>query len=190
MDNYFEKIESSVKYIDMYYWWNLWNAYSIVREMCYQKLSKLPQAFFQNVSYWTICYMAEDSISELFHNACYTFVELAKKSEGQSLELTLSYVMRMYAHDCRIAVKALLIDVLRKFLTTAVEDLMMKPILAAVEPLQATIAAIPVPGLSTLIDLTEMSTEVVERIVHGALVALVDNGFMTTMERAFVAIKI
>jgi len=185
-----EKLESSVKYIDNYYWWNLWNAFSIIRDLCYQKLSKLPSVFFQNISYWTICYMAEDAISELFHNACYTFVELVKKSEGDSIEASLSSVMRMYAHDCRLAVKNLLVDVLRKFLSTAVQDLMMKPILAAVDPLQEAIAAIPVPGLATLIDLKQMSTECVERIVHEALLALVENGFMASMEKSFASIKI
>ena len=107
---------------------------------------------------------------ELFHNACYTFQKKVLEAgagitEGQQ-EAILAEVMAMYAHDARVSIREFLADVLRRFLETAVQDLMLKPILATVAPVQEQIDAIPVPGLATLINLSDIAEECVERIVR------------------------
>lgn len=186
-----EHLESTIQRVDYMCWWNLHSSFQIVWGLCEEKLAHLPSAFWENISYWTIYYMVQDAMTEVYRNACYTFKKITKgATSGAQLEAALSEVMRMYAHDSRVSIRKLLVSVLRKFLNTAVNDLILKPLLSTLAPLQETIDNIPIPGLATLINMDDMAKVCVERIIQDALSGLVDTGFMGSMEGELAKIQL
>jgi len=100
----------------------------------------------------------------------------------------LAATMRKMVHDCKLASKNLVVEFLRLLIDTPVQELMLKPAKTLVSPMQAQIDAIPV--VNKLLNLNEMTTECIERIVKDTMSTIVQTGFISQMGAEFAAIKL
>ena len=184
------KFEDSLAYLDRQYYWVLYKACDIIWDFCFSTFAEIISALSNGITYWEVYYMSKDSIYSIYHNAVYTFSKLAKEVDVSQHPAVLADVLRKYANDSKIAAKSLIIKILRALLDTPIQELIMKPANLATEPIQEVIDAIPVPGLSALFNLVALTQNTVEEIIHNALNALVEGGFLASLESEFNAIRI
>lgn len=184
------KFNDTIAYLDRQYYWILYKGYDIVWEFCSNIFGQIMAAASNSFSYWEVYYMTKDSMNSIFHNAVYTFQKAARDADPSRHAAILAEVMRKYVHDSKVAAKDLIVQILRAVLDIPVQELMLKPAGAVTEPIQSMIDAIPIPGLSTLFNLSSMVEEVIESIVNSALVTLVESGFSSSLESEFNAIRI
>ena len=86
-------------------------------------------------------------------------------------------VLTRYVHDVKLSFKALLVGILSGITSPSYESLIITPSMELVAPIQETVDAIPVPGVSALIDLEGLSTEVLETVLDDAINTVVDTVF-------------
>jgi hypothetical protein len=184
------KFESGMRSVEYGMYWVMYKAYDIVYDMCFNGLADLMN-LIPGVSMSSVYYMCRDAMNAVHYNAAYTFSKLAKESgnyEVANLETVLATVMRKMVHDCKLAAKVLIVQFLRVLLDTPVQELMIKPAKALVAPMQAQIDTIPV--VNTFLNLTDMTSHVIEKIVKDNLSAIVQAGFITQMDSEFDSIKV
>jgi len=184
------KFESGMRSIEYGMYWTMYQAYDIVYDMCFNGLADLMN-LIPGVSMNSVYYMCRDSMNTIHYNAAYTFKKYAKESgnyEPASLETVLAATMRKMVHDCKLASKNLVVEFLRLLIDTPVQELMLKPAKTLVSPMQAQIDAIPV--VNKLLNLNEMTTECIERIVKDTMSTIVQTGFISQMGAEFAAIKL
>lgn len=160
-------------------------AYRLIWKLYYELLSPLTPIFetlggFTGYMVYTI--VMED-LQDLSRRVCYTLgreIYKGENSQGVASEYVqpaeaIAVVTRKLVHDCKIYVKNILMKLMRTMLESTVTETLGKPCHTLVDPIQATIDAIPVPGLSTLFDLSKMLDEVIASVVDDGLDAIVSE---------------
>jgi len=158
-------------------WWSgpIHDAYAVVYRMYSSDMTEVLALLSGGITPYTVYNMVMDKLKVILHRAMFTFGNLAKSvSEGEFASV-LSHVMGLLFHDCLVMVKSTILSVLTAILDGPIQELVVTPCLELVAPIQETIDAIPIPGLSTLIDLGEMLQDVVGSIEESALTALVSG---------------
>jgi len=191
-ENEFEasKFAEGVKKLDRNYYWILYKGYDVVWDLCFNAFAEIAASFANGISYWEVYYMSKDAMNDIFHNAVYTFQKLSSDADPKSHGTILLEVMKKYAHDSKLAAKQLIVKILRALLDTPVQELIIKPSLTLVAPIQGVIDSIPIPGLSSLFNLTALTSDAAEEIIQNALNTLVEHGFIDSLNSEFTAIKL
>ncbi len=185
-----EKFEHGMRDVEWGMYWTMYKAYDIVHDMCFNELADTLTSI-PGVSISSIYYMMRDAMNKVHYDAAFTFQKYVKESEKYdtaNLQSILAATMKKMVHDCKLVSKQLIVSFLRVLLDTPVLELMIKPAKALVDPIQAAIDAIPV--VSTFLNLSEMTSEVIEKIVADNLGVIVQNGFIGQMNVEFASIKI
>jgi hypothetical protein len=191
-DNKFSEanFDSSARQLEYRMYWNMYKSYDIVYDMCFNGFADI-MACLGNISMYSVYYMCKDALNEVYYNAVYTLTKFMKESNNYDLanqQTILADTMRKMVHDCKLATNRLIVKFLRMLLDTPVLELMIKPAKALVEPIQATIDAIPV--INTLLNLTALTEETIEKIVKDSLTTLVQSGFASAMDGEFASLKL
>lgn len=158
-------------------WWSgpIHDAYAVVYRMYTSDMTEVLSLLSGGITPYTIYNMVMDKLKVILHRAIFTFGNLAKSVSESEFASVLSHVMGLLFHDCLIMVKSTILDVLKSILDGPIQEMVVTPCGELVQPIQETIDAIPIPGLSTLIDLQEMLQSVVEDIEVSALLALISG---------------
>jgi hypothetical protein len=146
------------------------------KRIVWEMFSDAPAELFYagGFSLWNMRYFVIDQLEAIFHRAVYTFRTLIKENPAVALATHAAEVMRKFVNDAKVFVRFCLMSLLKKLLDCPVNELVVKPAKMLVEPVQAMIDAIPIPGLSTLFDLQQLLGECVSTIC--------DNGIAATFE--------
>jgi len=155
-------------------WWNgpVHKSYVLVDRLYDTDLNTVAK-LCGNLSTYTIYYMVLDKLKLMLHRAVFTFRELAKDIGETEQTSVLSHVTGLMFHDAMILVKNVIFTVLKAILENPIAEFVIKPCVALIEPIQATIDEIPIPGLSVLFDLPGMLEDVVYSIEDNAVLAVV-----------------
>jgi len=158
-------------------WWSgpIHDAYAVVYRMYTSDMTEVLALLSGGITPYTVYNMVMDKLKIILHRAMFTFGNLAKSVSESEYASVLSHVMGLLFHDCLIMVKSTILAVLKSILDGPIQELVVTPCLELVAPIQETIDAIPIPGLSVLIDLPEMLQDVVGSIEESALVALISG---------------
>jgi hypothetical protein len=105
----------------------------------------------------------------------YTFRKLITENPGVALVVHAQAIFTQYVHDAKLFVRHVLLSLLKKLLDSPVNELIIKPCKMLVEPVQAMIDAIPIPGLSTLFDLQNLLGECVGEICDKGIAATFED---------------
>jgi hypothetical protein len=172
-------------------WWSgpIHTAYNIVWKMYTSDMAEILSLLSGGITPYTVYNMVNDKLKDVLHRAVFTFGQLAKSVSESELVSALSHTMGLLLHDCYLMVKATIIEVLTSIMDSPIQELVVTPALQLVAPLQDTIDAIPIPGLSVLLDLPSMLQDVVADIEGGALEALV-GGSMNDVKAGMDAIAL
>jgi len=122
---------------------------------------------------WSLRYLVIEFLEGLFRRATYTLNKLATENPGVSILDHCNEVFRRYIHDAKLYLKDTFVILLRRILESPVNQLVTTPAKKLVEPVQAVIDAIPIPGLSTLFNLNDLLGEVVHDVLQDGLLAMV-----------------
>jgi len=126
---------------------------------------------------FTVYNIVCDNLRLIIHRAVFTFGSLAKSIAESELPSVLSHVTSLLFHDILLMIKSVVMTVLTAILSAPLNELVLKPCKELIFPLQETIDAIPIPGLSMLFDLPTMLEEVVFNIRDGSIEALISGSF-------------
>jgi hypothetical protein len=117
--------------------------------------------------------MVRDKLQIIAHRAVATFGSLAKSISEGEMASVLSHVTALLFHDCLLMVRSVIAEVLTALLSSPITELVITPCGKLIAPLQEMVEAIPIPGLSILIDLNAMLEEVVGDIEGNAIDAII-----------------
>jgi hypothetical protein len=171
------KFDSTLTRVDWQMdWWSgpIHDAYAIVWRMYTSDMTELLSLLSGGITPYSVYNMCMDRIKEILHRAVFTFGNLAKSVSESELGNVLSHVTGLLFHDAFLMVKITVLDILNKILSGPINELVIKPCGELIEPLQSTLEAIPIPGLSVLIDLNALLHETINGITKGALIALIN----------------
>lgn len=154
-------------------WWSgpLHKSYSTCYRIWDSDLAELASYFSGGLTPYNVYCMVKDKIEVIAHRAVYTFGKNGK--DAADLNVVLSEVTRLMVHDAMLMCRVLLREVFKAILDSPITENVTSPCQAMVQPLQDEIDNLPVPGLSTLIDLPTMLEEVVVEIETGAIDAII-----------------
>ena len=172
------RFQSTLDYSDWQMdWWSgpIHQGYIICHRMYSDDFATIASLLVGGVTPYTVYNMVMDKLKLIVHRAVYTFGSLAKSIAEGELASVLAHVTGLLFHDVFIMVKAVISDVLAAILASPLQELVLKPCGELIAPLQETIDAIPVPGLSLLFNLGSMLEEVVYSIQDGAIEALISG---------------
>ncbi len=172
------RFQSTLDYSDWQMdWWSgpIHQGYIVVHRMYSSDFAAVASILVGGVTPYTVYNMVTDKLKLIIHRAVFTFGSLAKSIAESELSSVLSHVTGLLFHDILVMIKSVISDVLVAILASPLQELVLKPCGELIAPLQATIDAIPVPGLSLLFDLGGMLEEVVYSIQDGAVEALISG---------------
>jgi hypothetical protein len=157
---------------------NYWHSYlrpsyTTVDKMYHGDLSKAAD-LLGGVSSSTIYHMVIDSMRMIMHRAITTFEIMSKDVEGDGMAV-LEHVMSLLFHDSLLVIKNVITDILFRLMDSTISEMVLKPCKELIAPVQATIDAIPIPGLPILLDLPTMLEEIVLSIEAGAINAVLSG---------------
>lgn len=170
------KFDKTLEYCDWQMdWWSgpVHDAYAVAWRMYTSDLAELMALLSGGFTSYAIYNMVMDKLKVIVHRAITTFGNLARSNVETEYGAVLNHVMGLFYHDVVIMVKSTIIDILQGILDSPINENVVTPCQELVAPLQETIEAIPIPGLSTLLDLNQMLEDVIGDIVGSALEALV-----------------
>jgi len=171
------KREQTLNYFDYSgdWWWS--GPLEHPKRLVWEMYSDAPEELFYagGFSLWSMRYYVIDQLEALFHRAVYTFKSIIAENPGASLVTHAAEIMKRYVHDAKVFVRYCLMTLLKKLLDSPVNELVIKPAKTLVEPVQAMIDAIPIPGLSTLFDLQQLLGECVSTICDKGIAATFED---------------
>lgn len=170
------KFDRTLEYSDWQMdWWSgpIHDAYHVAWKMYTSDMTELLTLLSGGVTAYTVYNMVMDKLKIILHRAVFTFGNLARSNVETEYNAVLNHVMGLFYHDVVVMVKATILDILTAILDGPIQEMVVTPCQELVAPLQETIDAIPIPGLSTLLDLPSMLSDVVSDIEGSALEALV-----------------
>jgi len=172
------RFQSTLDYSDWQMdWWSgpLHQAYNVFQRMYCDDFGEVAALLVGGITPYTVYNMVQDKLKLLIHRAVFTFGSLAKSISESELASVLGHVTSLLFHDVLIMIKSVVSEVLKAILSSPLNELVLKPCRELIAPLQETIDAIPIPGLSLLFDLGAMLEEVVGSIEDGALEAVISG---------------
>lgn len=172
------KFDSTLSRVDWQMdWWSgpIHEAYLVIWKMYTSDMTELLSLLSGGITPYTVYNMVMDRIKEILHRAVYTFGNLAKSVSEGELPNVLSHVTGLLFHDAFLMIKISVLDILSRILNGPINELVVKPCEELIAPLQETIDAIPIPGLSVLIDLNSLLHETVDEITEGALLSIINS---------------
>jgi len=160
-------------------WWSgpIHQGYVVCHRMYSDDMATIASLLCGGLTPYTVYNMVCDFLKLIIHRAVFTFGSLAKSIAESELPSVLSHVTSLLFHDILIMIKYVVNAVLSAILDSPLNELVIKPCKELILPLQETIDAIPIPGLSMLFDLNQMLEEVVYSVRDGALDALISGSF-------------
>ena len=160
-------------------WWSgpIHKGYVVVHRMYSDDFATIASLLVGGLTPYTVYNMVTDKLRLIIHRAVYTFGSLAKSIAESELPSVLSHVTSLLFHDILIMIKSVVMAVLNAVLDSPLNELVIKPCKDLILPLQETIDAIPIPGLSMLFNLNTMLEEVVYNVRDGAVDALISGSF-------------
>jgi uncharacterized protein (DUF697 family) len=172
----------AVRWIDRQadYWYS--GPISKSREILYDMYSSAGAEVFAagGFSLWAMRRMCMDNLQDLFHRATYTFNKLCADDGDNNATTHAATVMRRYLADAKTMIKYSLMTILRQILESPILQNIITPCKLLIAPIQKMIDDIPVPGLSTLFNLSKLLEETVLQVVDNALGACV-GGYLGTV---------
>jgi hypothetical protein len=160
-------------------WWSgpIHKGYVVVHRMYSDDFATIASLLCGGLTPYTVYNMVCDKLKLIIHRAVYTFGSLAKSIAESELPSVLSHVTSLLFHDILIMIKSVVTAVLAAVLDSPLNELVIKPCKELIQPLQETIDAIPIPGLSMLFNLNTMLESVVYQVRDGALDAMISGSF-------------
>lgn len=125
------------------------------------------------VSPYDVYNLILDQCRAIMHKAVETFYKLAK--DVTDLGEVLKHTMSLLLYDGFLLVKETVAKIFDLLLGPVVAELILKPCKELVTPIQDTIESIPVPGLSTLLDLNTMLEDVIDGIKGEAINSIITS---------------
>ena len=167
-------------------WWSgpLHKSYELAYRMYTSDMATVADLFSSGISPYTVYCMVRDKMQAIAHRAVCTFGSLAKSISEGEMASVLSHVTALLFHDCLLMVRSVIADVLTAILAGPITEMVITPAGKLIAPLQEMVDAIPVPGLSTLMDLNAMLQDVVDGIEGNAIDALVSKS-VASMKQTF-----
>lgn len=158
-------------------WWSgpIHDAYAVAYRMYTSDMTELLSLLAGGVTAYSVYNMVMDKLKMLLQRAIFTFGNLARSNVETEYGAVLNHVMGLFYHDVVVMVKSTILDILTAILDSPIQELVVAPCKELIAPLQEMVEAIPIPGLSTLIDLNVMLSDVVAGIEGSALEALVSG---------------
>jgi hypothetical protein len=155
-------------------WWSgpIHDAYAVVWRMYTSDMTELLALLSGGITPYTVYNMVMDKLRMILHRAVFTFGNLARSNVETEYNAVLNHVMGLFFHDCVVMVKATILGILTAILDAPIQELVVTPCQELIAPLQEMIDAIPIPGMSALLDLPSMLLDVVGSIEDGALNAI------------------
>lgn len=119
-----------------------------------------------------------DGIRDLSHRGVHALYESLKDEENKNDAVSkLREVHGRYVHDAKLSLKSVLNSILSGLVQPTFESTVLNGASAVVEPIQAAIDAIPVPGVADLFSLSSLTEDVLQDTVDGAVGAAVDAAY-------------
>lgn len=151
------------------------SAYYLVWKMYTSDMAELLSILSGGITPSTIYNIIMDKIRLLLRRGIYTFGKLAKSVNPSEYLSVLSHVMGLFFHDVYLFIKDTVLTVLKSILDGPIQENVVTPCQELISPIQEIVDAIPIPGLSTLLDLPTLLGDVVGSIEDEALNALVSG---------------
>ncbi|RYG67429.1 hypothetical protein EON64_07455 [archaeon] len=167
--------DKTLEYVDWQMDWYsgpVHDAYAVVWRMYTSDMTALLSILSGGITPYSVYNMVNDKLKIILHRAVHTFGQLARSNVETEYNAVLNHVMGLFFHDIVVMVKSTVMDILTAILSAPINELVIAPCQELVTPLQEMIEAIPIPGLSTLLDLPTMLEEVVGSIEGSALEAI------------------
>jgi hypothetical protein len=160
-------------------WWSgpIHQGYVVVHRMYSDDFATIASLLVGGITPYTVYNMVCDKLKLIIHRAVFTFGSLAKSIAESELPSVLSHVTSLLFHDILVMIKSVVMAVLNAILNAPLNEMVLKPCKELIAPLQETVDAIPIPGLSMLFDLNNMLEDVVYTVRDGAVDALISGSF-------------
>lgn len=169
-----DKFRSTLNRLDWQMdWWSgpVGEAYQILYRMYTSDLNEL-LSILASGSSSTIYNLCTDRLKTNLHRAVYNFGVKAGETSGADLMAVLNHVTGLLFHDAYIMIQSTVKQILNNLLSPMITENVVTPAQKLIAPLQETIDAIPIPGLSALLDLNALLEETVGDIQDNALTAV------------------
>lgn len=118
------------------------------------------------------------NLKMIVHRAIITWSNLIAASTGprdaNELKAQLLYVQALLIRDCHSLANSIVQDVVVSALNAVLQEALI-PLTSQLQPIQDMIAAIPIPGMSNLFDLTQLFNDTVDDIESSAVTSLLSN---------------
>jgi len=202
-DNEFaeDKFDQGISHAYGRSYWELCDSYQTINHMCFTGFGPLLASLAEmcaGFDLWNVYYTIRNSLDNIYRNAIYTFKVLVKGVEEDAekgivavapigLGPALNEVIRRYIADCMHCVVEVVCKVMRGLLEFPIMELMIKPAKMIVAPIEEVVKAIPV--INVLINVTSMTTECIERIIHSFLSEMITSGFGSVMNGHFASVR-
>lgn len=172
------KFDSTLNRVDWQMDWYsgpIHDSYYLLWKMYTSDMTELLSLLSGGITPYTVYNICMDKVKLLLHRAVFTFGNLAKSVSESELGNVLNHVTALLFHDALIMVKDTVLTVLKSIIDAPISEMVTKPCGELIAPLQETLDAIPIPGLSVLIDLNELLNGTIDDIVTNAVMAIIDG---------------
>jgi hypothetical protein len=116
-----------------------------------------------------------DNVLMLFDRAIFTLKKTMKENPSNAVAVNIQSVMVKYANDAKLAIRYTILTLLRSIMEGPVDENIISPCTDLVQPVQDLIDSAPVPGLSQILNLTDLLSETISDILDSILCNTVDE---------------
>ena len=135
----------------------------------------------------TISNIVHDYVFEIAQRAIFTLgVSLKNVSDKKA---AFAVVMQQLVHDVMIISKQAILDILNCLIGDKIKEEVIKPCVDLLQPVQASIDSIPVPGVKDFLDVNSFLIQCIDIIVNNGFQDLLKSS-MGEMEATYASAKI
>jgi len=174
--NFQDKIKNVDRSVD--WWWS--GPLEQTNQICWQiyasDLADVVSLFGGGFSTYGLYYRVLKEVRNITHRAVYSF-KTAYEAGNTNIESNINDILGKFIHDAGLSIQTLLNEIFESLMQDSFESLVITPCLALVAPIQETIDSIPVPGLSSLFNLSGLTEEVLGKLLSDSVSAIVSGSF-------------
>ena len=184
-----DKIDATItKFFDFELWLLIDGPISIARSLSWALAddSKLT-ALVTSSKMQAISNIIHDYVFEIAQRATYTLGVALKNVTDKSA--VFAEVMQKLVHDVMIVSKQAILDILNYLIGDKVKEEVVKPCIDLVQPVQATIDSIPVPGVKEFLDINSFLLQCIDIIVNNGFENLLKSS-LSELETKYASAKL